>query len=247
MPSPGRSRLPAAAVEAIPGAVPEENPTPARLEALSDGVFAIILTLLVLDLRVPGMDALQRTSLTEALRHQWPVYVAYVLSFLQVGVVWANHHSMFHYIRRTDHLLKVLNLLFLLWVAVLPFTTALMSAYARADEPDRRLAAQLYSGALALNGLFFNAMWRHARRAGLVDPRADPHRLHALTRHWMLIPIFYGLAFLLAYVDARVSQLMYVVLLLYFSLPGPAVLRWMTGRRAAEQAQARTPEGVPQC
>jgi hypothetical protein len=90
-------------------------------------------------------------------------------------------------------------------------------------------------------------MWWHARRAGLVDARADPHRLHALSRHWMLVPIFYALAFLLTYVNARVSLLMYVVLLLYFSLPGPAVLRWMTGRRAAAVARRRTPEGVPSC
>jgi uncharacterized membrane protein len=230
--------------DAIPGAVPGENPTPARLEALSDGVFAIIITLLVLDLHVPEPEALRGGSLREALVHQWPVYVAYALSFFQVGVVWFNHHTMFHYIRRSDHLLKVLNLLFLLCVAVVPFTTALMSEYARSSEEDRRIASQLYSGTLAVNGLFFNAMWRHALRARLVDPRADPNRLHALARHWMLIPVFYGLAFLLAYVNARVSLIMYVLLLLYYSLPGPAVVRWLTGRRAAAVLRGRPLEGV---
>lgn len=230
--------------EAIPGTLPEENPTPARLEALSDGVFAIIITLLVLDLRVPHREELQAGSLRDAVLHQWPVYVAYVLSFLQVGVVWFNHHTMFHYIRRSDHVLKVLNLLFLLCVAVLPFTTALMSEYARGSEEERRLAAQLHSGALAINGLFFNAMWWHARRARLVDPRADPNRMHALAKHWMLIPVFYGLAFVLAYIDARVSLVMYVLLLLYYSLPGPAVVRWLTGRRAAAVLRGRLLEGV---
>jgi uncharacterized membrane protein len=232
-------------VEAIPGAVPEENPTPARLEGLSDGVFAIIITLLVLDLRVPPVDSLHGQSLGEALRHQWPVYLAFVLSFLQVGVVWANHHTMFHYIRRTDHLLKVLNLLFLLSVAVLPFTTALLAEYARGSEEERRLAEHLYSGALAISGLFFNAMWRHALRARLVDPRADPHRLYALARHWALVPVFYGLAFVLASLDTRVSMLMYVLLLLYYSMPGPAVVRWMTGRRAA--AADRPLQGARSC
>jgi hypothetical protein len=81
-------------------------------------------------------------------------------------------------------------------------------------------------------------MWRHALRARLVDPRADPNRLHALTRHWMLVPVFYGLAFALASSSARVSLFMYVLLLLYYSLPGPAVVRWLTGRRAAAALRA---------
>jgi uncharacterized membrane protein len=230
--------------DAIPGVVPGENPSPARLEQLSDGVFSIIITLLVLDLQVPAPEALHGHSLRSALAHQWPVYVAYVLSFLQVSVVWFNHHTMFHYIRRSDHLLKVLNLLFLLCVAVVPYTTALMSEYARAREEDRRITSQLYSGALAVNGLFFNAMWRHGLRAHLVDQRADPHRLHALTRHWLLIPVFYGVAFLLATFNARVSLIMYVLLLLYYSLPGPAVVRWLTGRRAAAVLRGRPLEGV---
>ncbi|MFK5595633.1 TMEM175 family protein [Methylobacterium sp. HMF5984] len=87
------------AVEAIARAIPrpEEEPSPARIEAFSDGVFAIIITLLVLDLRVPREDALGGQSLDAALMRQWPLYAAYVLSFLQVGVVWANHHTMFHY------------------------------------------------------------------------------------------------------------------------------------------------------
>ena len=85
-------------------------------------------------------------------------------------------------------------------------------------------------------GLFFSAMWQHALTAGLVSPRADPHRLEALRLHWMLVPLLYGLAFALAWIDSRLSIGIYVVLLLYYALPGPAVLRWTTGRGAARQA-----------
>src|SRR2546423_718103 len=92
----------------------EATPSPGRLETFSDGVFSVIITLLVLDLRVPRVDALPSGRLGAALLQEWPVYVAFVISFLQVGVVWANHHTMFHYIRRTDHLLLVFNLLLLL-------------------------------------------------------------------------------------------------------------------------------------
>lgn len=221
-----------AELEAIVFMGTEDTPSPTRLEAFSDGVFAIIITLLVLDLRVPRENALGGQSLDAVLLHQWPVYLAFVLSFLQVGVVWANHHTMFRYIRRTDHALLIYNLLLLLCVAFLPFTTGLLSEYARGDAAQARLTALLYSGALGTAGLFFTVVWRHALRAGLVDARADPHRLHALGQHWLLMPLFYGVAFLLAFVSKRVSVAMYVLLLIYYALPGPAVVRWMRARRA---------------
>ena len=208
----------------------DEEPTPARIEAFSDGVFSIIITLLVLDLRVPREAALREGSLASALLHQWPVYVAFVVSFLQVGVVWANHHAMFHYIRRTDHRLLVYNLMLLLCTAVLPFTSALLSEYARAGETELRIAALLYSGALGAAGVWFSAIWHHALNAGLVNPHADPHRLHALRRHWMLVPVFYGVAFVLALINPRLSLVIYVILLFYYGLPGQVVVRGMALR-----------------
>ena len=224
---PGESSVVAAPVPRA-----DEEPTPARIESFSDGVFAIIITLLVIDLHVPRKDALGSASLASALLQQWPAYVAFVVSFLQVGVVWANHHAMFHYIRRSDHRLLVYNLILLLCTAVLPFTSALLSAYARAGESELRLAALLYSGALGAAGVSFSATWQHALNAGLVKPYADPHRLHALRRHWMLLPLFYAVAFALALVNPRWSLGMYLVLLFYYALPGPIVVRVMTRRRA---------------
>lgn len=214
----------------------DEEPTPARIEGFSDGVFAIIITLLVLDLRVPRADALRHESLVSALLQQWPVYVAFVVSFLQVGVVWANHHAMFHYIRRTDHRLLVYNLMLLLCTAVLPFTSALLSEYARAGDAELRIAALLYSGALGAAGVWFSAVWQHALNAGLVNPHADPHRLHALRNHWLFVPLFYGVAFLLALVNPRLSLGMYLVLLFYYGMPGPIVVRGMTARHAQTAA-----------
>jgi uncharacterized membrane protein len=225
-----------AAADALPDTevpAPSEMPSPARMEAFSDGVFAIIITLLVLDLRVPRVTELHGGSLGATLFDQWPTYVAFTISFLQVGVVWANHHTMFHYIIRTDHKLLVYNLLLLLGVAVLPFTTALLAEYIRGDDGQRRLAAQIYSGALMAVGVAFNAIWQHALAARLVHPRADPHRLYALRRHWLLVPALYATAFALAFVDVYVSIAMYLVLLLYYALPGPMVLR----RVAAWQAR----------
>ena len=219
-------------MESSPSAMREDTPSPARLESFSDGVFSVIITLLVLDLHVPRIGALHSGQLAAALAQEWPVYIAFVISFLQVGVVWANHHTMFHHIRRTDHVLLVLNLLLLLFTAVLPFTTALLSEYVRGTPDEQRLAARIYSGALMVSGVFFNAVWQHALTAGLVNPHANPHHLYALRRHWLLIPVLYGIAFLLTFVDVRVSDAMYLVLLFYYATPGPTVIRWITARHA---------------
>jgi uncharacterized membrane protein len=217
---------------------PSEMPSPKRIEAFSDGVFSIIITLLVLDLRVPRLDALHGGSLGAALLDLWPTYAAFVLSFLQVGVVWANHHTMFHYIFRSDHKLLVYNLLLLLGVAVLPFTTAVLSEYVRGDAAQRRLAAQIYSGALMVVGVMFNVIWQHALNAELVHPRSDQHRLYALRRHWLLAPVLYAAAFALAFVDVYVSVAMYLVLLFYYALPGPMVIRWVAARQSRKALAA---------
>jgi uncharacterized membrane protein len=211
-------------------------PSPARVEAFSDGVFSIIITLLVLDLHVPQKDALNGQSLAAALLQQWPLYLAYVLSFLQVGVVWANHHTMFHYIHRSNHVLLIYNLLLLLCTALLPFTTAIFARYGLAGRSDIQLAAFIYSAALGGAGIFFNLVWQHALHASLINTNADPHRLHALAWHWMFFPIFYGVAFLLTFISPYLSVGTYIILLFYYALPGPSVIRWMTGQRARRSA-----------
>src|SRR2546430_11848523 len=103
-----------------------------RTEAFSDSVLAIAVTLLVLDLRVPVRDTLH-TSLATALTAQWPAYAAYVTSFLIIGIIWVNHHAVFELIGMADRTTLFLNLLLLMSVVAIPFTTALLSAYLTAD------------------------------------------------------------------------------------------------------------------
>jgi hypothetical protein len=95
-----------------------------------------------------------------------------------------------------------------------------------------QLAAFIYSAALGAAGIFFNLLWRHSLRAGLTNPNADPHRLHALAWHWMFVPILYGVAFLLTFISPYLSVCIYILLLFYYALPGPSVIRWITGQRA---------------
>src|SRR5262245_30258780 len=96
-----------------------------RIEAFSDGVFAIAITLLILEIKVPGPE---QGRLSTALFRQWPSYLAFLLSFVYIGVMWMNHHRMFTHIRRSTDSLLVLNLLLLLGVSVVPFPTAVLAA-----------------------------------------------------------------------------------------------------------------------
>lgn len=219
------------------GAVPaSEEPSPARIEAFSDGVFSIIATLLVLDLRVPREAMLRGQPLLAALADQWPLYSAYVVSFLQVGVVWANHHMMFHHIKKSDHVLLVLNLLLLMCIAVLPFTTAILSEYAKANFTDLRVAAFTYSALLGVAGIFFVLIWKHADRHDLIHPHVDEHRIAALGLHWLFVPLFYSVAFLLVFVNPYLGMSVYLLLLFYYALPGPVFIRWMTRHRTRRAA-----------
>jgi uncharacterized membrane protein len=107
-----------------------------RLEMFSDGVFAIAITLLVLEIRVPHVG--EGESLVVALLGLWPSYLGYAVSFLQIGVIWANHHNRFRLLERSDHVLLFLNILFLLCVAFIPFPTALLAEYKGRRESARR-------------------------------------------------------------------------------------------------------------
>src|SRR5919205_946635 len=106
-----------------------------RIETFSDGVFAIAMTLLVIEIGVPHIgDEAEGTTLFGALVAQWPSYLGYTISFLQIGVIWSNHHNRFSFIERSDHILLFLNILFLMCVAFIPFPTALLAEYLQGTE-----------------------------------------------------------------------------------------------------------------
>jgi uncharacterized membrane protein len=132
----------------------------ARLEAFSDGVFAIAITLLILEVRLPGGHA----SLAHELAHLWPSYIAYVLSFVTIGIMWANHHAIFRLISRATHGLIVANLFLLLMVAFLPFPTKVLAEHLRHTGPDQRTAALFYSGTFILIAIAFQILWQTAGR-----------------------------------------------------------------------------------
>jgi uncharacterized membrane protein len=202
-----------------------------RLEAFSDGVIAIAITLLVLDIRVPEPG---EGSLGHALAQQWPNYAAYAVSFITIGIVWINHHGAIARIRRADHGLLILNLLLLLTIGILPFTTSLMAAYLREGEGEK-LAAAVYAGSFLLMGCAFFALHRYAlseRRGVEVEGVSGEMRRQILRRNAMgLAP--YALATAIAAVSPYATLAICAAVALYYALPGEAGQREPRPRSSA--------------
>ncbi|HLW61617.1 MAG TPA: TMEM175 family protein [bacterium] len=195
----------------------EESGETARIEAFSDGVFAIAITLLVLDLKVPR-DATGGSHLLRALLAQWPTYLAFLTSFATIGIMWINHHRLFTLIRRSDHTLLLLNSLLLLGVTFVPFPTALVAAYVQ--RRGDRVAALVYSGTFTVIAVVFNLLWRYAcHRHRLLHSRADAAMVRAITRAYAFGPPLYLLSFGLAWVSVPASLATNVALALFFALP----------------------------
>jgi uncharacterized membrane protein len=182
------------------------TPATARLEAFSDGVFAIAITLLILEIKVPTTsELLQLGGLWPALAQRWPNYVGYVVSFLIIGIMWANHHALFEYIQRADRPLMLANLLLLMGVGFLPFPTAILAEHL-ADQAARTQATAFYGATLIFTSLTFNLVWWTGRWRGrlLGSDRHEPG-LRTITRRYAFSPISYALATALAFVNVWLS------------------------------------------
>ena len=189
----------------------------ARIEAFSDGIFAIAATLLVLDLKVPH-DAAAGPGLLRALAAQWASYVAFATSFAFIGIMWINHHRLFTLIRRSDNLLLVYNGLLLFGVTFVPFPTALLAEYTPRD--GGHVAAAVYSGTYTVLAIFFNLLWHHASHKNrLLDRNADPSMVEAITRGYRFGPLLYFVSFVLAFVSVPASLAMNLALAIFFALP----------------------------
>src|SRR5262249_22190872 len=199
-----------------------QDATTARLEAFSDGVFAIAVTLLVLNLHVPlEAEVKSKTDLFSALGLQWPMYLAYATSFAFILVMWINHHMLFQLITRTDHPLMLINGLLLMLIAAVPFTTSLLAAYMQSPSRiNQREAAIVYNGAYVVIAIVYNVLWRHAsHKRRLLDDRAHAAQVKRITDAYRLGPLWYIAALLLALVHVPASLLLNIVLAVYFALP----------------------------
>jgi len=188
-----------------------------RIEAFSDGVFAIAITLLVLEIHVPEDPG---NGLGQALLDQWPAYASYIVSFFVIGIIWVNHHAVFDHLQRADRPLLFINLLLLLFVAVLPFPTNLLATYMQEGGADERVAAVVYSGTMTGMGLAFGALWTYASRHGrLLGETLSPPEVQRLTRRFTVGAPIYLLSMLVALVSAPACLALNALLAVYYALP----------------------------
>ena len=186
-----------------------------RLEALSDGVFAIAITLLVLDIAIPAGAG---THLLRSLAHQWPSYLAYVVSFSTIGALWLGHNVITEYLERANAAFIRLNLLLLLLVAFLPFPTRLFAEYIGHSRPES-IAAAIYGASLLVSSTLLWVLWRYAVHAGLVRADAGDEEVRLLTQR--LTPGLGGYVILIVvgFFAPTIAVLGYLAIALYYVIP----------------------------
>jgi uncharacterized membrane protein len=177
-----------------------------RLEAFSDGVFAVAITLLALDLTVEGPG---HGPLVDQLYDKWPAFLAYLISFFMIGIVWVNHHALVRSIIKVDRLLLFLNLVLLLFVVLIPFATATEADYFPHNTDDGQLAMVLYAGVFLGMSIGFGAIFEwtlHGERVYQPLPRE---------RHWAARARFVGggLVYLTAIIVATFNAVAAFVLI----------------------------------
>ncbi len=192
-----------------------------RLEAFSDGVFAIAITLLILDVTVPAGSG---AHLAHALVQQWPSYLAYVTSFMTIAVIWVNHHAMFAKVAYVDRSLVFANLVFLLVVAFIPFPTRVLAEYIR-NPSGARTAALLYGFTFILLSIVFRVAWRTisaGRR--LIRDDVPQEVVDDITRNNSAGLPIYVAATAVAFLSPIASALLCLAVAVFYALP-PSVTR----------------------
>lgn len=191
-------------------------PGTGRLEAYSDGVFAIVATLLVLELKVPHLEVVTPEGLWLAVRTLWPKFFSFAVSFFVVTIFWVNHHHFCHRITHSDWKLMWLNSLLLFWLTVLPFTTAFLG-----DYPDQPLVIGLYAMTLCLASLSFTAMGHYVFfKSELLEPWiSQAHRVKEWRRS-MFAALAFGLTALVAAVSVPTALVALGLLPLFYVIPG---------------------------
>jgi uncharacterized membrane protein len=198
-------------------AKPLEEKETGRLEAFSDGVFAIAITLLVLELKVPQIEAAggSAAALGKALLRQWPSYVGLVTSFFTILIMWVHHHAILRVVRRTDAWLHFANGCLLLGVTFVPYPTSILASYL--ETPAAKMAAGFYSGTFVVIAICFYLFIRAAFRKPLLSPSASEEFIAKTCHSYMFGPPLYSLATLAAILDERLSLAICTVLWVFWA------------------------------
>lgn len=194
-----------------------------RVEAFSDGVFAIVITILILEIKVPEDEG---SHLWHGLAEQWPHYAAYVVSFLVIGVMWVNHHTIFGHLKRVSRPLLFLNLMVLMVVSVIPWTTAVLADHLR-DPESAKVAAILYSSLTVVYAAAFLGFWWYITHVGhLFHDHVDRDGARATRLRFGLGCIAYPCALALSFFSAPLTLAAHGLIALYYAanqIPIPLV------------------------
>lgn len=190
----------------------------ARVESFSDGVFAFAITLLVLGFQVPELRTVDEASLRKALLAQLPQLIPYLTSFATIGIIWLNHHIMFHEVDHVERGTLTLNLLLLLVVSFIPYPTAVLGRYG-----PLRSSAVLYGAALTLLGLTYTILWRHIASHRLSRDCDDTEKLRTKTYRNLIGSFGYPVGTLIAFASPKTAVIIYLTLALFYFLPERAL------------------------
>ncbi len=212
-----------------------------RLEAFSDGVFAVAITLLILNIKIPGLDTpgklFNDKQLWQALSGEWPMLAAYITSFATIGIMWINHHRLFIHIKRTNTGLLLMNLLLLLVIVFIPVPTALLAEYI--VRPDLHTAAIVYSSTFFLSACCFNLLWHYASYHNrLLGENVDTRSVDSISRQYLFGPLLYFIIFGVSWLNTPACIILSFILALFFALPGPPL------RSLPEKVEIRSDEEV---
>src|SRR5438093_526861 len=184
-----------------------------RVEAFSDGVFAIAITLLILAV---GIDPHFHGELGKELVDLWPSYVAYAVSFLTIGIMWVNHHAIFRNFARVDRPLLLLNIMLLMLIAFVPFPTRVVAEFVQSDT-NRQEAAFLYGITMTITAILFFCVWIYGSRR-LLRPDADPREVTGITRSYLPGTPMYATATLIAFVSSITSLILFAAIAVFYAL-----------------------------
>jgi uncharacterized membrane protein len=203
-------------------------PGKGRIETLTDGIFAIAMTLLVLDIRVP---MLPKEITAIGLEHRvfiiWPKFLVYVLSFVILAIFWVSHSIQFHYVRRANRTLFYINILTLMLVAFIPFSTHLLS-----EHIEQQFAVAFYGTHLMLIWVCEFLHWYYVTTGGrLVDSDIDPHVVSAVTRRILITAVTYLVAIAVSFLSTYLSIAAYGMIIVMCILPGRIDRYWNDGKQ----------------
>jgi uncharacterized membrane protein len=208
------AKRPEGAGAGVAGGATSEQRETGRVEAFSDGVFAIAITLLVLQLKVPPLaQNASRSALVHALLRLWPSFAAFFTSFCAILIMWMNHHGVFRMVRRVNGPFLVANGFLLLAVTFVPFPTAVLAEHVLG--PSSTVAAAFYCGTYVVVSLGYNALWLAATRGGLLKAGVSPGHVARIRRAYagglFVYVLATGLALLNAHAGMALSTSLWVL------------------------------------